>query len=61
MFGSTEFLRKLKKALRQEYLWRLVAGFVAVESPVRKDRTSSVVTDSISRSPWMSGARWPVR
>jgi len=46
MPGSTEFLRKLKKALRQEYRWRLVAGFAAVESPVRKDRTSSVVMDS---------------
>jgi hypothetical protein len=51
MFASTEFLRKLKKALRQEYRWRLVAGLVAVENPVRKDRTSSVVMDLTCLSP----------
>jgi ribosomal protein L7Ae-like RNA K-turn-binding protein len=51
MPGSTEFLRKLKKALRQEYRWRLVAGLAEVESPVRKDRTSSVVMASACRSP----------
>jgi len=44
-------MRKLKKALRQEYRWRLVAGFAAVESSVRKGKTSSVVMDSICRSP----------
>jgi hypothetical protein len=57
MPGSTEFLRKLKKDLRQEYRWRLVAGFAAVESPVRKDRTSSVVMDSACLSPKASWSR----
>jgi hypothetical protein len=33
------------------YRWRLVAGLAAVESPVRKDMTSSVVMDSACRSP----------
>jgi hypothetical protein len=57
MFASTEFLRKLKKALRQEYRWRLVAGLTAVESPVRKNRTSSVVMDSACLSPKASWNR----
>jgi len=51
MPGSTEFLMKLKKALRQEYQWRLLAGLAAVESPVRKGMTSSVVMDSTCLSP----------
>jgi hypothetical protein len=51
MPGLTEFLRKLKKAFRQEYRWRLVAGLAAVEIPVRKGMTSSVVMDSTCLSP----------